>query len=91
MKEQLLTALLCLAFCQIGLAQRKEIRDTDPSSNPDDVGCMAMLHTMASLPELSMSRNSSTCCTRETSATTVGSRKCNQCKWKRMSWSGTSC
>ena len=25
--------------------------DTDPSADPDDVGCMAMLHNMASLGE----------------------------------------
>jgi len=32
-------------------AQQKVILDTDPSSDPDDVGCMAMLHTMASRGE----------------------------------------
>lgn len=29
------------------LSQEKVILDTDPSYDPDDVGCMAMLHTMA--------------------------------------------
>lgn len=30
---------------------KRVILDTDPSSDPDDVGCMAMLHTMASRGE----------------------------------------
>ncbi len=29
------------------LGQKKVILDTDPSADPDDVGCMAMLHNMA--------------------------------------------
>ncbi|MEM9644884.1 MAG: hypothetical protein AAF989_07810 [Planctomycetota bacterium] len=51
MKTFALTALLWLAACQAGWAQRKVILDTDPSSDPDDVGCMAMLHSMASRGE----------------------------------------
>lgn len=31
--------------------QKKVILDTDPSADPDDVGCMAMLHNMASMGE----------------------------------------
>lgn len=34
-----------------GLSQKKVILDTDPGYDPDDVGCMAMLQTMASLGE----------------------------------------
>jgi hypothetical protein len=40
-----------LFIFQYGLAQEKVILDTDPSGDPDDVGCMAMLHTLASLGE----------------------------------------
>ena len=32
-------------------AQEKVILDTDPGYDPDDMGCMAMLHTMATLGE----------------------------------------
>ena len=32
-------------------AQKKVILDTDPSFDPDDMGCMAMLHNMATLGE----------------------------------------
>lgn len=51
----LLIGSLFLLFCvppQSVQAQRKKvILDADPSSDPDDVGCMAMLHTMASRGE----------------------------------------
>ena len=40
-----------LGALNIGFTQTKVILDTDPGSDPDDVGCMAMLHTMASLGE----------------------------------------
>ncbi|MBX2817277.1 MAG: nucleoside hydrolase [Saprospiraceae bacterium] len=33
------------------MAQKKIILDTDPSADPDDVGCMAMLHNLATLGE----------------------------------------
>lgn len=45
---------LCLIvwMCSIGLpAQELVILDTDPGYDPDDVGCMAMLHSMASMGE----------------------------------------
>ena len=37
-----------MTLCSISVAQEKVILDTDPGYDPDDVGCMAMLHTMAS-------------------------------------------
>ncbi len=43
------TFLILISYS--GLGQVKVILDTDPSYDPDDVGCMAMLHTMASLGE----------------------------------------
>ncbi|MEO0470884.1 MAG: hypothetical protein AAF206_14750 [Bacteroidota bacterium] len=48
-------SLFCLC-CLLGItstlfAQEKVILDTDPGFDPDDVGCMAMLHRMASLGE----------------------------------------
>jgi len=43
---------ICFLFLIHGLhAQEKVILDTDPSYDPDDAGCMAMLHTLASLGE----------------------------------------
>lgn len=46
-------SLIFLLVCLVenGFTQQKVILDTDPASDPDDVGCMAMLHTMASLGE----------------------------------------
>ncbi|MEL6672064.1 MAG: hypothetical protein AAFR61_07720 [Bacteroidota bacterium] len=43
--------LLWSLLSSLGFAQKKIILDTDPSADPDDVGCMAMLHNMASLGE----------------------------------------
>ena len=44
--------LIHLLICsQILIAQEKVILDTDPGYDPDDMGCMAMLHTMATLGE----------------------------------------
>ncbi|WP_350286109.1 hypothetical protein [uncultured Croceitalea sp.] len=42
-------SLLLLLFSTHSIlnAQKKIILDTDPSADPDDVGCMAMLHNMA--------------------------------------------
>lgn len=51
MKRTFLPFLLLLFVGQPLFAQKKVILDTDPSFDPDDVGCMAMLHTMASLAE----------------------------------------
>ena len=44
-----LPLLMCILILCVGtsLAQVKVILDTDPSADPDDVGCMAMLHNMA--------------------------------------------
>lgn len=43
---------LFFVFAQFGItAQVKVILDTDPSADPDDVGCMAMLHNLASMGE----------------------------------------
>ena len=47
----LITFLLSINFLSLAFTQQKVILDTDPSYDPDDVGCMAMLHTMASLGE----------------------------------------
>lgn len=47
--KNLFVILLCTA-CSV-YAQKKVILDTDPSYDPDDMGCMAMLHTMASQGE----------------------------------------
>ncbi|MEO1011328.1 MAG: hypothetical protein AAFX53_08490 [Bacteroidota bacterium] len=47
MKKKLLF-LFIFACTFILNAQQKVILDTDPSFDPDDAGCMAMLHTMAS-------------------------------------------
>ncbi len=41
-------SLFLLSVSSILSAQKKIILDTDPSADPDDVGCMAMLHNMAS-------------------------------------------
>jgi len=49
-----LLLILLLFFSSLSLtlrAQTKIILDTDPSADPDDVGCMAMLHNMASIGE----------------------------------------
>lgn len=51
MHHRILIALLGFALSQACAAQHRVILDTDPSSDPDDVGCMAMLHTMASRGE----------------------------------------
>ena len=45
-----LICLLSLVFGQVS-AQLKVILDTDPGYDPDDVGCMAMLHTMSNNEE----------------------------------------
>ena len=45
-----LTALF-LTFCLTTQAQLKVILDTDPSFDPDDAGCMAMLHVLANRGE----------------------------------------
>ncbi|NRB52590.1 MAG: hypothetical protein HRU41_33320 [Saprospiraceae bacterium] len=48
MKVRTMLGLVSALFLPILLlAQEKVILDTDPSYDPDDVGCMAMLHTMA--------------------------------------------
>jgi len=39
--------VIFLSFFQWNIAQKKVILDTDPSFDPDDAGCMAMLHSMA--------------------------------------------
>lgn len=44
----LLAFLLCI---NLSFSQKKVILDTDPSFDPDDVGCMAMLQTMATQGE----------------------------------------
>ena len=43
--------LLVTCFLNSAEAQIKVILDTDPGYDPDDVGCMAMLHSMASAGE----------------------------------------
>lgn len=43
--------VLLLALSMVVPGQEKVILDTDPSYDPDDAGCMAMLHNMASLGE----------------------------------------
>ena len=48
-KNGIIIGLLLVAVNVTG--QIKVILDTDPSYDPDDVGCMAMLHNMASLGE----------------------------------------
>lgn len=53
MKEIIRIFFFC-AFVLMGLAssaQKKVILDTDPSFDPDDAGCMAMLHAMANKGE----------------------------------------
>ncbi|MEM8999183.1 MAG: hypothetical protein AAGB24_02880 [Bacteroidota bacterium] len=50
MKNILYTPLLAILVFSVN-AQKKVILDTDPSFDPDDVGCMAMLHTMATQGE----------------------------------------
>ena len=48
-KNYVRTIALCFICVLTTLnAQKKVILDTDPSADPDDVGCMAMLHNMAS-------------------------------------------
>ncbi|MEL6256141.1 MAG: hypothetical protein AAFR87_29320 [Bacteroidota bacterium] len=48
--KSLLSFLLAISFSSIAsIAQVKIILDTDHSADPDDVGCKAMLHNMASL------------------------------------------
>ncbi|MDN5213205.1 nucleoside hydrolase [Fulvivirgaceae bacterium BMA12] len=44
--------LICFFLCPMLIfAQKKVILDTDPSFDPDDAGCIAMLHTLASQGE----------------------------------------
>lgn len=47
MKIISITFFIITCFLSFGKAQQKVILDTDPSYDPDDVGCMAMLHTLA--------------------------------------------
>ena len=42
---------LALCFALVVQAQEKVILDTDPAYDPDDVGCMAMLQTLATKGE----------------------------------------
>ena len=51
MKYILVTLLTLLISINNLISQKKVILDTDPSADPDDVGCMAMLHNMASMGE----------------------------------------
>lgn len=51
MQRQLIIALLLLWIASSTFGQKQVILDTDPSADPDDVGCMAMLHNLASLGE----------------------------------------
>lgn len=53
MKTFTCLALLCVVMltAQLTLAQKKVILDTDPSFDPDDAGCMAILHAMANQGE----------------------------------------
>ncbi len=54
MKKTKYILLFCFILGSIGstlMAQKKVILDTDPSADPDDVGCMAMLHNMATKGE----------------------------------------
>ncbi|MEM6766983.1 MAG: nucleoside hydrolase, partial [Bacteroidota bacterium] len=46
MKTHIFVLLLLISVSSMN-AQVKVILDTDPSADPDDVGCMAMLHNMA--------------------------------------------
>lgn len=50
MKRKFLLPLLLAIACSTN-AQEKVILDTDPSFDPDDVGCIAMLQTMATQGE----------------------------------------
>ena len=47
MKTPFLTLLLSLAAIVAPASPLRVILDTDPSFDPDDAGCMAMLHAMA--------------------------------------------
>lgn len=47
MKNLHCTIFLLFFMSSILLGQKQVILDTDPSADPDDVGCMAMLHNMA--------------------------------------------
>ncbi|MEM7572763.1 MAG: hypothetical protein AAF433_07675 [Bacteroidota bacterium] len=49
-KSLFISSLLALQCCFLA-AQEQVILDTDPSFDPDDVGCIAMLHSMASQGE----------------------------------------
>mgnify|MGYP001791647824 CR=1 FL=1 len=51
MKLLSLSAIIIFSTCTFSAAQKKVILDTDPSADPDDVGCMAMLHYMATIGE----------------------------------------
>lgn len=51
MKLLSLSAIIIFSTCTFSEAQKKVILDTDPSADPDDVGCMAMLHNMATKGE----------------------------------------
>ncbi|MEO1263312.1 MAG: hypothetical protein AAFZ15_31170 [Bacteroidota bacterium] len=51
MKQIFFLSFFCIFSFQLFFAQSKVILDTDPSYDPDDVGCMAMLHNMATLGE----------------------------------------
>ncbi|MEM9548667.1 MAG: hypothetical protein AAGA77_21960 [Bacteroidota bacterium] len=48
MKSLLTFTFILFSLLPYSSAQKKIILDTDPSADPDDVGCMAMLHNMAS-------------------------------------------
>ncbi|WP_394746889.1 nucleoside hydrolase [Spongiimicrobium salis] len=50
MKKTIL-ALTFFLYISVAFAQKKVILDTDPSFDPDDVGCMAMLQHMATNDE----------------------------------------
>lgn len=43
----ILSILIIATVFNFSIGQKKIILDTDPSADPDDVGCMAMLHNMA--------------------------------------------
>ncbi|MEM6803123.1 MAG: hypothetical protein AAF696_17085 [Bacteroidota bacterium] len=51
LKKTILLFLFFLSSYLLSFGQKKVILDTDPSADPDDVGCMAMLHNMASMGE----------------------------------------
>lgn len=51
MKSSLLFFLASFTLVTISIGQKRIILDTDPSADPDDVGCMAMLHNMATQGE----------------------------------------